>query len=101
MTTQSCFIEQFGSTPQLRVFDFLLDNHFFDYPVTQIARQSQVSYNSLMSFLPSWVDQGIVIRTRKIGKSPYYMLNVEHPFVQQMMRVDWSLATAHIEQEQV
>lgn len=28
----------FGDTPQLRVFGFLIDNHFFDFPMTEIAR---------------------------------------------------------------
>ncbi len=27
---KSLFLQQFGDTPQLRVIDFLIDNHFFD-----------------------------------------------------------------------
>jgi len=45
------FLMQFGDTPQLRVLDFLIGFHFFDYPLTEIARESNVSYNSLKAFL--------------------------------------------------
>ena len=38
---KSLFLEQFGDTPQLRVIDFLIENHFFDYPMTEIARESR------------------------------------------------------------
>lgn len=39
---KSFFLMQFGDTPQLRVLDFLIGFHFFDYPLTEIARESNV-----------------------------------------------------------
>ena len=48
-------LEHFGDTPQLRVIDFLIDNHFFDYPMTEIARESNVSYNSLKVFFNNFI----------------------------------------------
>ena len=47
---KSLFLEQFGDTPQLKVMDFLIDNQFFDYPMNEIARESNVSYNSIKLF---------------------------------------------------
>ncbi len=47
---KSIFLEYFGDTPQLRVFDFLIGNYFFDFPLTEIAKKSNVSYNSLKVF---------------------------------------------------
>ena len=88
---KSIFLEYFGDTPQLRVFDFLIDNHFFDFPLTEIARGSNVSYNSLVLFFPDWVDRRILIKTRKIGKSYYYKINMENSFVKNLIRLDWSL----------
>ena len=44
----------------------------FDYPVTQIAREAEVSYNSLKEIFPSLIKAGIAKKTRKIGKSDYY-----------------------------
>ena len=89
---KSIFMEYFGDTPQLRVLDFFIDNHFFDFPLTEIARESNVSYNSLTSFFPDWVEKKIIIKTRKIGKSDYYKLNLENSFVKNIIKLDWSLA---------
>ncbi len=89
---KSIFLKYLGDTPQLRVIDFLIDNHFFDYPLTEIARGSNVSYNSLASFFSDWIKKGIVIKTRKIGKSEYFKLNLENEFVKNIIRFDWKLA---------
>ncbi len=93
---KSFFLMQFGDTPQLRVLDFLISFHFFDYPVTEIARESNVSYNSIKSFFANFINSGIVIRTRKIGKSDYYKLNLENPFVKNLVKLDWSLTKRNI-----
>jgi len=91
---------QFGDTPQLRVIDFLIGFHFFDYPLTQIARESNVSYNSLKSFFDNFIKSGIVIKTRKVGKSDYYKLNLENPFVQNLIKLDWNLTKSNILKEE-
>ncbi len=88
---KSVFLEYLGDTPKLRVLDFLIDNHFFDFPLTEIARGSNVSYNSLVSFFPTWIQSKRVIITRKIGKSDYYQLNMENSFVKNIIKLDWSL----------
>ena len=87
---------QFGDTPQLRVLDFLIDNHFFDYPITEIARESNVSYNSLKLFLNDFIESGVLIKSRKIGKSYYYKLNVENSFVKNLIKLDWMLVKSNI-----
>ena len=94
---KSLFLRQFGDTPQLRVFDFLIDNHFFDFPLTEIARESNVSYNSLKALLPQFVKNEIVLKTRRIGKSDYYKLNLDNPVVKNMMKLDWMLVEKSIE----
>lgn len=88
---KSLFLEQFGDTPQLRVMDFLIDNQFFDFPMTEIARGSNVSYNSLKLFFGKIVENGIIYKTRRIGKSDYYKLNINNPFVIGLIRLDWML----------
>jgi len=88
---KSLFLEQFGDTPQLRVMDFMIENHFFDFPLTEIARESNVSYNSLKSFINNFLESGFFIRTRRVGKSDYFKLNLENLFVQNLMKLDWNL----------
>jgi predicted transcriptional regulator len=93
---KSFFLMQFGDTPQLRVLDFLIGFHFFDYPLTEIAKESNVSYNSLKSFFNNFIESGIVIKTRKIGKSDYYKLNTENTFIQNLIKLDWNLTKSNI-----
>jgi len=93
---KSFFLMQFGDTPQLRVLDFLIGNHFFDFPITEIARESNVSYNSIVNFFDNFIDSGIVIKTRKVGKSDYYKLNLENSFVMNLVRLDWSLTKRNV-----
>ncbi|MAH50077.1 hypothetical protein CMI37_29930 [Candidatus Pacearchaeota archaeon] len=88
---KTIFLKYFGDTPQLRVMDFLIDNHFFDYPITEIARGANVSYNSLVTFSPQLIKSEILIKTRKVGKSDYYQFNIEHPFVKNLIKLDWIL----------
>jgi len=93
---KSIFLNYFGDTPQLRVMDFLIENHFFDYPITQIARESNVSYNSIKVFFPYFIKAGIISKTRKIGKSDYFKLNLDNQFVNNLIKLDWSLTKKNI-----
>ena len=96
---KSLFLECFGDTPQLRVLDFLIENHFFDYPMTEIARESNVSYNSIVLFFEDWVKKGILVGTRRVGKADYYKLNLENDFIKNLIKLDWSLTKSNLLQE--
>ena len=87
---------QFGDTPQLRILDFLISFNFFDYPLTEIARNSNVSYNSLKVFFDDFIESGVVIKTRKVGKSDYYKLNTDNLFVRNLMKLDWNLTKSNV-----
>ena len=93
---KSFFLMQFGDTPQLRVIDFLIENHFFYYPITQIAKESNVSYNSIKVFFNDFIKSGFVIKTRKVGKSDYYKLNMENNFVKNLVKLDWMLVKKNV-----
>ena len=93
---KSLMLEQFGDTPQLRILDFLIDNQMFDFPLTEIARESNVSYNSLKFLFPRFIASNVVYKTRKIGKSDYYKLNLKNPFVKNLIKLDWILTKRNI-----
>ena len=97
---KSLFLKHFGDTPQLRVLDFLIDNHFFDFPMTEIARGSNVSYNSLKNFFPMLIKSKIIYKTRKVGKSDYYILNLDNPFVKGLIKLDWILTKRNVLSEE-
>ena len=90
----SIFLEYMGDTPQLRILDFLIENHFFDYPMTEISKGANVSYHSFQNIFPNLINSKIMIKTRKVGKSDYFQLNIEHPFIKSLLPVYWSLIEA-------
>ena len=90
---QSTFIEIFGNTPTMKVLDFLISFQMFDYPLTEIAKNSEVSYSTLQTFWNRLEQNNIVIKTRRIGKSDLYKLNTKNPAVKQLIQLDWNLTT--------
>lgn len=88
---KSAFLRKFGDTPKLRVWDFLIENNFFDYPITEIARGSNISYNSIKIFFNQMIKDKFIIKTRKVGKSDYYKLNTENSNVKLLIKLDWEL----------
>jgi len=91
---QSIFIEIFGNNPTMKVLDFLISFQMFDYPLTEIARNSEVSYSTLQTFWEKLERNNIVIKTRRIGKSDLYKLNTKNPAVKQLIQLDWNLTIA-------
>ncbi|HLD05130.1 MAG TPA: helix-turn-helix domain-containing protein [Candidatus Nanoarchaeia archaeon] len=85
------FIELFGKNPFIKVLDFLITYQLFDYPLTEIAKKSGVSYSTLQTSWDKLVKNRIVIKTRRIGKSNLYQLNTKNPAVQQLIKLDWNL----------
>ena len=75
----------------MKVLDFLMSFQLFDYPLTEIARNSGVSYSTLQSFWDKLEKNQIVIKTRRVGKSDLYKLNTKNPAVKQLIKLDWNL----------
>lgn len=91
MENKTIFIEVFGSNPIIKVLDFLITFQLFDYPLTEIAKNSEVSYSTLQTFWGKLIENKIVIKTRRVGKSDLYKLNTKNPAVQQLIKLDWNL----------
>ena len=91
MENETVFVEVFGSNPIIRVLDFLITFQLFDYPLTEIAKNSGVSYSTLQTFWDKLERNKIVIKTRRVGKSNLYKLNTKNPAVQQLIKLDWNL----------
>lgn len=91
MKNETIFVEVFGSNPIIKVLDFLITFQAFDYPLTEIAKNSGVSYSTLQTFWDKLERNNIVIKTRRVGKSDLYKLNTKNPAVQQLIKLDWNL----------
>ncbi len=91
---ESFLLKYLGDTPKIRILDFLLDNFAMDFSLTQIAKESSVAYTTLIDIIPGLIKQGIVIKTRKIGKSGLYKLNLDNPIAKALFAIDMKLSEA-------
>ena len=93
---KSVFVGFLGDYPLVKVLDFLIEFREFDYNKKDIARNSDVAWNTLEIFWPRLEKNGIVIKTRKVGKSQMYKLNMKNPAVQQLLKLDEILTSRAI-----
>jgi len=91
LDSDSIFVEVFGGSPIIRVLDFLITFSDFDYPLTEIAKNSKISYSTLQTFWHKLEKNNIVIKTRRVGKSDLFKLNTGNPAVKEMIKLDWKL----------
>ncbi len=95
------FVELFGNNPIIKVLDFLITFQAFDYPLTEIAKNSGVSYSTLQSFWNRLESNNIVIKTRRVGKSDLFKLNTDNPAVKELIKLDWKLTIGSTKAEEL
>lgn len=98
MKEKSIFVEFFGDYPVVRVIDFLITFRHFDYNRKDIAKNSGVSWNTLNKAWNGLEKKRIVIKTRKVGKSQMFKLNIENPIVQNLLALDKKLMLESMEE---
>jgi len=91
MKDKTIFLEVFGNNPTMKVIDFLITYQLFDYPLTEIAKNSEVSYSTLQTFWNNLEKNNIVIKTRRVGKSDLFKINTDNLAIKQLIMLDWNL----------
>lgn len=91
-TPKSSFLEVMGDSPINRVLDFLITFDEFDYSLTEIAENAGVGYSTLMLLWPKIEYAGLVMCTRKVGKSKMFMLHKESDIVRELIKLHWQIA---------
>jgi len=81
LKNETIFIEVFGSNPVMKVLDFLITFQQFDYPLTEIARNAEVGYSTLLAFWPKLEKNKIYVLMgpNGSGKSTLAMSIAGHP----------------------
>ena len=65
LENNSVLVEVFGNNPTIKVLDFLITFSDFDYPLTEIAKNSRVSYSTMQTFWHKLEINNIVIKLIK------------------------------------
>ncbi len=89
--SKSVFIEYFGSSPYIKVLDFLIQGQEFDYSMTEIARGAEVGWSAFINIWKQLLTKQIILPTRTIGNAKLFKLNKQNPFVKKIIKLDWEL----------
>ena len=85
---QSVFCKTFGSYPLIRIIDFLLYSRDFDYPMTEIARNAGVNFQTLKKLWPKLEKNKLITRTRTLGGITLYKINTINPVVKKLIELN-------------
>jgi len=76
----------FGGALIGKLLDFLADHPDFDYTVAQMHQFTGIKKNTLYRLIRELMEDRIIIRTRRIGRSCFYRLNANDPRVISLLR---------------
>lgn len=88
MEEQSIFVQTFGNYPLIRILNFLIYSRDFDYPITEIAKNADVNFQTLKKLWPKLEQDKIVISTRKMGGTTLYKINTKNPIVKKLIELN-------------
>ncbi len=93
----SLLIEFLGDTPLIRVLDFLIVFREYDYNKQDIAKNSNVSWNTLDKVWNKLIESSIIVSTRKVGKSQMFRINQNNIAVKKLIELHKSLMLESIQ----
>src|SRR3990167_1872530 len=99
MEDKTAFVEVFGTSPLIRVLDFLITYREFDYSLTDIAKETEVGWNTLHSFFFKLVEKGIVKETRQVGRAKLYKLNTDSPIAKNLIEINNLVTSKAVDDE--
>ena len=85
---QSLLIKFLGENPVFKIIDFLIENKGIDLSKKDIIDGAYISKVILFNYWEQLEKQGIVILTRKFGKTKLFTLNSKNPIVKKLLELE-------------
>ena len=82
-----------------KLLDLLTLYKNFDYPKTEISKNSGVSWKTLYRLWPLLEEYELVIKTRQIGRATLYKLNTESQIAKALNKLALEIAAFHVNEE--
>ena len=89
---ESLLLKIIGSTPELRIVDFLMDNLTLDFTKKEIMESIGMAKRTLYRALPKLEKERVVKVSRKIGKAKLYKINDENPIITYFRKIEKELS---------
>jgi len=94
---ETLLLKYLGSSPVLRIIDFLLDNPLFDYSKNDIVKNLEMGRVTFFKYWTELEKSGAVKVTRKVGRATMYKLDRENEVVKHLVKLDMALARRAME----
>ncbi len=95
----SLLIRALGSTPKLRILDYLLDYKLNDFTKKEIVEALGMSKLTFYKYFKDLHELRLVTATRKIGRATLYKVNLNNPMVKMLIEYETKLSLQIAEQE--
>lgn len=82
----------FGNASIVKVIDFLLENRFWNYTKTDIARHLGLSRTQLYRIWNTLSENNLIKETGKTGVSIFYQTNLKSPIITRLSELSLALA---------
>jgi hypothetical protein len=84
---QTELIKLVGNSSKAKVLTFLIKGRGLDYSMSDIARNSDISWTSLNLIWKDLIKLEIITHTRNIGKAKLYKLNTKNEVVKILIKL--------------
>ncbi|MBS3056235.1 MAG: hypothetical protein J4473_02250 [Candidatus Aenigmarchaeota archaeon] len=98
---ESLFVRMLGNSPALRLIDFFIGSPDFDFSMTEISKDTGISWVVLERIIPEFLNAGVIKETRQVGKSKMFMLNEENEISKYLIGMDKIICTNHWDNAEV
>ncbi len=95
----SSFTLVFGNSPFVRILDFFLTFEDFDYPTSQIAKETEMKWETAEAVIKILLKKKIIQKTRKVGKADLYSLNKKSDVTKLLIETDLKISDFFIKKE--
>ena len=85
---KSLLIKFLGENPVFKIVDFLIENKGMDLSKKDIIEGAGISKATLFNYWEQIEEQGIVMVTRKFGKTKLYTLNSRSSIVKKLLELE-------------
>ncbi len=75
-----------------KILDFMIAFSDWDYSITDIGKNAGLSFKTGFDEVKRLESQGILIKTRVVGKAKLYKLDTKSEHVQGIMKLAWDIA---------
>jgi len=97
---ESAFIRVFGRSPVVKLLDFLLvERGLYDYSMSEISENADVSWTTLHRIFPELLALGVVKKTRQVGRASMYAVNEMHPLTKDLIEMRAKISDYFAESE--